>query len=94
MFTQRGVALLNLGPDSQRAFRRYWQTHEMPFSGLADPEHRVAVSYRQPVRLLKLGRLPMQIIVDSEGVIRYRYESSSMSDIPKTAVLLAALDQL
>ncbi len=83
--------MLNLGPDSAEKFRAYWSRHSMPFVGLADPDHVVAKRYQQPFRLLKLGRMPMQLVVDVEGIIRYRKEGQSMSDIAESSDLLAAL---
>lgn len=77
-----GCAVLNLGPDSAKKFQRYWAEHDMPFPGLADPDHRVARLYDQQVRLLKLGRMPLQLVLDRERVVRYRHDSNSMSDIP------------
>ena len=82
VFRELGCEVLNLGPDSAKKFQRYWAEHAMPFPGLADPDHRVARLYDQQVRLLKLGRMPLQLVVDRERVVRYRHDSSSMSDIP------------
>ena len=93
-FVERGVVLLNVGPDSQQAFRTYWQKQRMPFPGLADPKHVAAKQYQQPVRLLKLGRMPMQLIVDEAGVIRHRHEGNGMSDIPSCDELLAQVDRV
>ena len=93
-FTERGVRLLNLGPDDAQAYRDYWAKHRIPFVGLADPKHVVAKLYHQPVRLLKLGRMPMQLIVDPAGVVRFRYESNGMSDIPDSETVFAKLDEL
>lgn len=66
----------------------------MPFPGLADPDHEVARRYQQPVRLLRLGRMPMQLVVDRGGIIRYRYEAGSMRDIPPNDELLEEIDRL
>ncbi len=93
-FTDRGAEIINLGPDSVAKYQSYWKEHNMPFVGLADPDHVVAKAYQQPFRLLKLGRMPMQLIIDKEGVIRYRKDGNSMSDIPEGPELLAVLDKL
>lgn len=93
-FTGRGAEILNLGPDSVKKYRAYWDKHDMPFPGLPDPDHVVAKQYQQPFRLLKLGRMPMQLVVDLQGVIRYRKDGNSMSDIPEEAELLAVLDEI
>lgn len=83
--------MLDLGPDSARKFQSYWAEHAIPFPGLADPDHRVAEEYGQQVRLLKLGRLPLQLVVDRERIVRYRHDSDSMSDIPPIEEVLELL---
>jgi peroxiredoxin len=93
-FVERGAEILDIGPDSAAKFRDYWEKHRIPFPGLADPDHRVAKLYQQPVRLLKLGRMPMQLVIDPQGVIRYRHDGESMSDIPAGSELLAVIDGL
>ena len=93
-FVALDCEVVNLGPDTAEAYRAYWAEHDMPFVGLADPDHRVAKVYGQPVRLLKLGRLPLQLIVDKLGVVRDRHESNSMKDIPEVQSVLAQLERL
>ncbi|MBW2524008.1 MAG: redoxin domain-containing protein [Deltaproteobacteria bacterium] len=90
-YTERGAEVLNLGPDDADAYRRYWSKHQMPFPGLADPDHRVAKLYQQPVRLLRLGRMPMQLVVDRDGIIRFRHEGGSMRDIASNAEIFHVL---
>ena len=54
----------------------------MPFTGLPDPGHRVMDLYGQEVKLLKLGRLPAQMLIDKSGILRFVHYGSSMADIP------------
>lgn len=89
----RGAEILNLGPDSPEAFQSYWDKHDMPFPGLADPTHEVARLYQQPVRLLRLGRMPMQLVVDRSGTIRFRHEGGSMRDITPNDQLLRVIEE-
>ena len=73
---------------------RAWDKEQYPFIGLPDPEHRVADSYGQQVKLLKLGRLPALLVIDSDGFVRYRHYGSSMRDIPNNEEILQLLDEL
>ena len=93
-FTQRNVTILAIGPNTEAAFQQYWSAEKMPFIGIPDPEHRVAVLYRQQVSIFKLGRMPMMCVVDKNGRIRYAHYGASMSDIPETDVLLGVIDEL
>ncbi len=53
-----------VGPEDAETFQTYWDSEKMPFIGLPDPQHEVASLYGQEVKILKLGRLPAQMIID------------------------------
>ena len=93
-FTNRGAEILAIGPDSESAFRQYWDEHKLPFVGLPDPDHKVALRYRQEVNLFKMGRMPLVCVVDANGMIRYAHYGKSMSDIPANKILLDVIDEL
>lgn len=93
-FTSRSAEILAVGPDGLESFRRYWQREEIPYIGLPDPDHVVAKLYKQEVNLFKLGRMPLNCIVDAEGKIRYVHYGSSMMDIPDNQTFLGVIDKL
>jgi peroxiredoxin Q/BCP len=93
-FEKRNVAVIAVGPDSKQSFKDYWQEHDLPFIGLADPEHEAARKYEQEVNLLKLGRMPAQLIIDMDGIVRYVHYANSMSDIPEDQAILARIDAI
>jgi peroxiredoxin Q/BCP len=93
-FVERNTEVIAVGPDSRRAFKDYWQANEMPFIGLADPNHVVAKQYSQEVNLLKFGRIPAQLLIDKSGTIRYLHYSNSMSDIPDNQEIFELLDEI
>ena len=86
--------ILAVGPDNPDAFRRYWKKQRIPFTGLPDPDHKVAYQYRQEVNMLKLGRMPALLVVDRNGIIRYAHYGHSMSDISENKEILDLLDKL
>jgi peroxiredoxin len=93
-FVKRGAEVIAIGPENPRAFAEWWHENKMPFRGLADPDHSVSRLYGQQVKILKLGRMPAQLIIDKKGMIRYKHYGSSMSDIPENSDILAAVDEL
>ena len=93
-FVSRDAKVVVVGPDSESAFRDFWQKEDMPVIGLADPSHTVARRYGQEVKLLKLGRMPALMVIDKAGVVRYKHYGDAMSDIPPNAEILAILDAL
>lgn len=93
-FTRRGVTILAVGPNPPATFEQYWQNEGIPFIGIPDPEHQVALQYRQEVSLFKLGRMPLSCIVDARGYIRYAHYGLSMRDIPSNEDLFQVIDEL
>ncbi len=93
-FTARDAVILAVGPDIPTKFQRYWETEKLPFTGLPDPQHKVANLYGQEWNLFKLGRVPALLLIDKSGRIRYQHYSDSMSDIPENLLVLAMLDKI
>ncbi len=83
-----------MGPDGAKAFAAYWHAEKLPFIGLPDPDHAVALQYRQQVKLFKWGRMPLVTVVDQKGMIRYAHYGTSMSDIPANRTLLDVIDAI
>jgi peroxiredoxin Q/BCP len=93
-FVIRDAVILVAGPEDADAFRMYFRENSLPFIGLPDPEHSVLKRYGQEVNLFKLGRMPAQVLIDRQGVVRYAHYGHSMSDIPENVELFALLDEL
>lgn len=93
-FIGRNTEILAVGPNDAKAFQRYWENERIPFIGLPDPEHSVARLYRQEVNLFKLGRMPLNCVVDVKGYVRYAHYGASMRDIPSNQELFRVIDTL
>lgn len=93
-FTARGIEIIAIGPNDLNTYKKYWVNENIPYIGLPDPGHKVARLYRQEVNLFKLGRMPLNCVVDANGRIRYVHYGSSMSDIPDNQTFLMVADQL
>jgi peroxiredoxin Q/BCP len=93
-FTEHDTEILVIGPENAREFKTYWAKEKLPFIGLPDPKHRVLNLYGQEVKLLRLGRMPAQMIIDKQGIIRFAHYAVGMQDIPSNDELLPILEQL
>jgi peroxiredoxin Q/BCP len=93
-FLERDTAVLVVGPEGPAAFARYFEEHNLPFPGLPDPKHSVLKRYGQEIKLFKFGRMPAQVLVDRQGIVRYAHYGDAMSDIPPNEELLALIDGL
>ena len=93
-FVERDTEVIAIGPEDTKSFAYWWHSHEMPFVGVADPEHVIAKTYGQQVKLIKLGRMPASLLIDKNGKIRYKHFGESMSDIPEKQQILSLLEEL
>jgi peroxiredoxin len=93
-FTSHGAEIIAVGPDDMTSFQNYWAKENIPFIGLPDPDHSVSKLYRQEVNLFKLGRMPLNCVVDISGYIRFVHYGASMRDIPDNKTFLNVIDEL
>lgn len=93
-FEKRHAAILVIGPEDRKAFADYWAKNSLSFTGLPDPDHRVLDLYGQEFKILKLGRMPAQVVIDGVGVVRYAHYGDSMADIPANEEILALIDEI
>jgi peroxiredoxin len=93
-FELRNTVVVVVGPEDASSFARYWTEHDMPFTGLPDPEHRVLKLYGQEIKLFKFGRMPAQVLVDRAGRARFVHYGHDMSDIPSNVEILELIDGL
>lgn len=93
-FEKRNAVIVVVGPEDAAAFARYFAENNLPFLGLPDPTHSVLKLYGQEVNLFKLGRMPAQVLIDKDGLVRYVHYGHSMADIPSNAEILTLLDSL
>jgi peroxiredoxin len=93
-FLERQTAVVVVGPEDARAFGRFWETHDLPFLGLPDPEHTVLKLYGQQIKLFKYGRMPAQVLIDKAGIARFVHYGHDMSDIPSNEEIIGLIDGL
>ena len=93
-FVDRDTIIAVIGPDDAKSFKEYWENNSLPFYGLPDEKHTVLVLYGQQVKLLKLGRMPAEMLIDKKGILRYVHYGNSMEDIPSNKEIIRLLDNL
>lgn len=93
-YQQRDTQILVIGPEKGKKFQEYWKEHGFPFIGIPDEKKYVLGLYGQEVKLMKLGRMPAQMLVDKQGMLRYIHYGNSMKDIPLNEEILRLIDKL
>jgi len=71
-FEQRGAVVLGVSPDSPESHVKFRKKHDLPFTLLADEEHRVAELYGTWVEKSMYGKTYMGVerstfVIDAEG---------------------------
>ena len=93
-FISRGAEIVAVGTDSVSSFQEYWKREKIPYIGLPDPEKNVPRLYKQEVNLFKLGRMPLNCVLDTNGRMRYVHYAKDMTDIPDNETFLNVIDQI
>lgn len=93
-FVERDTEIIAVGPDDNTAFSKFWEEHDLKFVGIADENQRILKLYDQKTNILKLGRLPAQMLINKEGIIKYVHYGNSMKDIPENSQILELIDNL
>jgi peroxiredoxin len=93
-FTEKDTVIVAVGPEDRECFGKFWEKNDFSFYGIPDPNHDIQDLYGQQVNLIKLGRMPAQILIDKSGTIRYVHYGKSMKDIPENSDILALVDSI
>src|SRR5699024_250774 len=83
-----------IGPEKSKKFKDYWEENDYKFYGIPDEKKSILEFYGQQVNIFKLGRMPAQMLVDKEGVLRYIHYGHSMKDIPENQEILDIIDKI
>jgi len=93
-FLERDTVIVVLGPEGKKAFASYFKEHKLEFRGCPDPKHEILRLYGQQVKLFRLGRMPAQVLIDKQGVVRYAHYGLSMRDIPSTEEMMELIEEI
>lgn len=93
-FVKKDTQIVVIGPENAKKFKYYWEENNFEFHGISDEKQSVLNLYGQEVNLFKLGRMPAQMLVDKEGLLRYIHYGHSMKDIPENAEIFELIDTL
>ena len=93
-FTEHDTEVIVVGPEKASAFADYFTKNNLAFTGLPDPKHSVLKLYGQEIKLFKLGRMPAQVLIDKDGVVRFGHYGHDMTDIPTPQEMLELIETL
>jgi len=93
-FQERGAQVIAIAPDTLDNARRYFETNDIPFPCLPDPDREVFRLYDVRSALVSLGQRPALFIIDKDGIVRYAYLGWQQWEIPSVDETLEQLDAL
>ncbi len=93
-FLEKDTKIAVIGPENANKFKDYWEENNLKFYGIPDEKKSVLKLYEQKINLFKLGRMPAQMLVDKEGVLRYIHYGHSMQDIPENSEMFKLISKL
>lgn len=79
-----------VAPDSPQRLRQW----ALPCPAIADPEGTVLRALGQVVDWWRLGRMPGVLVVDRQGMVRWRHQGRSMRDVPTVQQWLAVVRRI
>ena len=93
-FEERAAEVIAIAPDTLETARRYFQSNDIPFPCLADPNREVFRQYDVKSAMISLGQRPGLFVIDRDGVVRYAYLGWQQWEIPTVDETLRQLDAL
>lgn len=93
-FTERGVEVVAIAPDTLASARSYFEREGITFQCLPDPAREVYRVYDVRSATISLGQRPGLFIVDKDGIVRYAHLGFQQWEIPPVDDTLAELDAL
>ena len=93
-FLEKDTIILVVGPEKRINFEKYFEENGFEFYGIPDETQKVLKLFNQEVNLFKLGRMPAQMLIDKEGILKYVHFGHSMKDIPSNQEIFDSIDNM
>ncbi len=93
-FKQRDATVIAIAPDTLEHARSFFETHELPFTALPDPDREVYRQYDVNSAMISLGQRPGLFVIDKDGIVRFAYLGWQQWEIPSVDETLRELDAL
>ncbi len=92
-FEKRSIKVVVICPEKLNNIHKFLSSEFLDLEFVSDPKHILANKYNQQVKILKLGRLPAQIILDKNGKKVFEHFANSMRDIVENHKIFDIVDK-
>lgn len=93
-FQQRNAQIIAIAPDTLENAKGYFESNELPFICLPDPDREVYRKYDVKSTMVSLGQRPALFVIDGDGIVRFAYIGWQQWEIPEIDDTLQELDRL
>ena len=93
-FQERGAEVIAVAPDTLGNARNFFQSHDIPFPCLPDPDRKIFRRYDVKSSMISLGQRPGLFVIDKDGGVRYAHLGWQQWEIPSVDDTLRQLDAL
>lgn len=93
-FQQRNAQIIAIAPDTLENAKSYFESNELPFICLPDPDREVYRKYDVKSTMVSLGQRPALFVIDGDGIVRFAYIGWQQWEIPEIDDTLQELDRL
>ncbi len=90
-FEEKKMRVVVVCPDKLKTIEKFLGKNELAFDLVADSDHFLAEKYGQEIKILKLGRMPSQLVLDKDENIVFKHYAKSMRDIVDNDTILASV---
>ncbi len=88
-FNEKKIKIVDICPEKESKVEAFIAKNKLNLDLVSDNSHNIANKYGQQVKLLKLGRMPAQIILDGKGEVVFKSFANSMKDIIENKDILS-----
>ncbi len=88
-FEKKKIKIVAICPEKLSSVEKFFNENKLSFDLISDPNHMLADRYNQQVKILKLGRMPAQIILKENSEIELKHFANSMKDIVENDEILS-----
>lgn len=90
---QQKIAVAVVVPDKKAKLDKYLANNPLDLNFVLDDKHQVADKYQQEVKLLRLGRMPAQIVLNNQLKPVYQHFAKSMADIVAEEIIFQEIGE-
>lgn len=87
-FVQARAQVIAVAKDDPAVAKTYFRSHNIPFSCLLDPDHRIYDLYQAETKLVSLGQRPGLFVIDREGMVKLAHIGWQQWNIPASKKIL------